>query len=79
MTRIVGLLVLIWLVVGPSRPVNVDTSRMHRNLFQRRDDRGDRDRRTLELLRGQPQSDELQRAQTQLRTHRAAPQSTRWP
>jgi len=71
--RIVGLLVLMWLVVGAVAAGQRGIYPCQRNLRQRRDARGDRNRRTPELLRGQPQSDELQRAQTQLTTHRVAP------
>ena len=71
MTRIVGLLVLVWLVVGAVAAGQRGYFTKPPNLCQRRDDRGDRDRRTPELLRGQPQSDELQRAPTQLMTRRA--------
>ena len=79
MTRIVGLLVLVWLVVGA-------VAAGQRGYFThaaetcagRRDDRGNRARGPAELLQRQPKSDELQCAQTQLTTHGVAPRSTPW-
>lgn len=64
--RFVGILVIVWLVVGAvAAGQRGYFTHASQKLCQRRNDRADRDRRTTELSGRQSQSDELQCAPTQ--------------
>jgi hypothetical protein len=69
MMPVVGLLVLVWLIVGA---IAAFLARVFHprgtELCQRGHDRADRARRTAQLRGCQPQGDRLQRAATQLKT-----------
>ena len=69
MMRVVGLLVLVWLIVGAIAAGQRRVFHPRRTkLCQRGDDRVDRARRTPQLRGCQPHGDRLQRAATQLKT-----------
>jgi hypothetical protein len=64
--RFVGLLVVVWLIVGAVAAFQRGVFHQRRTkLCQRGDDRGNRDRGATQLLRCQSQSDGLSSAATQ--------------